>query len=372
MNEDCSRNESCTRTKYTYDANGNTLTDASGKSYAWDFENRLKQVTLPNSGGTVAFLYDPFGRRIQKVYTTGANPPTSTTTNYVYDGDNAIETVDQNGNALAKFAQGQSIDEPLAELASGATSFYEQDGLGSVTSLTNSAGALAQSYTYDSFGNITNSSGNVANPFRYTGRDFDAETGLYYYRARYYDPNTGRFLSEDPVQFDSGFNFYSYVGNTPTGAFDPSGLCLVRMLYSPVKFLGMTVGWHAFLVVSNNTGGPPSPWAFRAGPGSGGSWWTPNLEALGVPYMNDPKLNPDWDPNAKSQTLLDDCSDCKNITRKLDDYDRRVNNSNIPYHSLSTNSNAYASGAATAAGLPLPTPPVPVRGWGVPLPVKPR
>ena len=170
-------------------------TDSTGTTnYAWDFENRLKQVALPNSGRTATFLYDPFGRRIQKVFTTGANPPTTTTTNYFYDGDNAIETVDQNGNVVAKYAQGQNIDEPLAEFTTGGTNFYEQDGLGSVTSLTNGAGALSQTYTYDSFGKTSNSSGNVANPFRYTGRDFDSETGLYYYRARYYDADTGRFL----------------------------------------------------------------------------------------------------------------------------------------------------------------------------------
>jgi RHS repeat-associated protein len=76
-----------------------------------------------------------------------------------------------------------------------------------VTSLTNAAGAAAETYTYDSFGKLTASSGSVANPFRYTGREFDSTTGLYYYLARYYDPSTGRFLSEDPLQFDTGINF---------------------------------------------------------------------------------------------------------------------------------------------------------------------
>ena len=212
---------------YTYDANGNTLTKVVGSnttSYAWDYENRLTSVTLPGSSGTVTFKYDPFGRRIQKVYTTGANPPTSTTTNYLYDGDNAIETVDQNGSVLAKYTQGQNIDEPLAELAAGASNFYEEDGLGSVTSLTNSSGALALSYTYDSFGKITASSGSVTNPFRYTGRDFDTETGLYYYRARYYDSQVGRFISEDPINFDGGEDFYRYVENNPVELIDAWGL----------------------------------------------------------------------------------------------------------------------------------------------------
>jgi RHS repeat-associated protein len=64
----------------------------------------------------------------------------------------------------------------------------------------------------------------VTNPFRYTGRELDPETGLYYYRARYYGPATGRFLSEDPVAFDAGVDFYAYVGGNPVNEFDPSGL----------------------------------------------------------------------------------------------------------------------------------------------------
>ena len=215
---------------YTYDYNGNTLTDASGRSYTWDFENRLTQVTLPGTGGTATFKYDPFGRRIEKVFTQNS---TTTTTNYLYDGDNAIETVDQNGAVLAKFAQGQNIDEPLAESVSGATYDYEQDGLGSATSLTNSSGALSLSYTYDSFGKITASSGSVSNPFRYTGRDFDTETSLYYYRARYYDPATGRFLSEDPSGFSDGLNFYRYVWNDPSSYSDPSGLTTYKNFLAP-------------------------------------------------------------------------------------------------------------------------------------------
>jgi RHS repeat-associated protein len=89
-------------------------------------------------------------------------------------------------------------------LRSSATSFYEADGLGTITSLTNTAGALAQTYTFDSFGKQTASSGSLTNPFQYTGREFDPETGLYYYRARYYDPNTGRFLGEEPTPLRGG------------------------------------------------------------------------------------------------------------------------------------------------------------------------
>ena len=79
-------------------------------------------------------------------------------------------------------------------LRSSTTSFYQADGLGSITSLTNGSGTVAQSYTFDSFGNVTGSSGSLTNPFQYTARESDLETGLYYYRARYYDPGTRRLV----------------------------------------------------------------------------------------------------------------------------------------------------------------------------------
>ena len=151
--------------------------------------------------------------------------PASGTTNYLYDGPNAVEEVDNNGSIVAQYAHGAGVDTPLAESRSGVTSYYDQDGLGSVSSLTNSAASLANTYTYNSFGLTTASTGALANPFRYTGREFDSETGFYYYRARYYDPTVGRFLSEDPIHFGGGADFYAYVFNSPLSLIDPFGLC---------------------------------------------------------------------------------------------------------------------------------------------------
>ena len=202
------------------DANGNTLSDPSGKQYTWDFDNRLTQVVNPGVG-TTTFKYDPFGRRIQKSGPLG-------TTNYLYDGvsssANLIEELDSAGNVLARYAQELSVDAPLSMLRSGTGSYYEQDGLGSITSLSSSAGAVANTYTYDSFGKLTASTGTLTNPFQYTGREFDPETGTYYYRARYFDQNVGRFVSEDPIGFSGGINFYRYVSNNPLNLTDPTGL----------------------------------------------------------------------------------------------------------------------------------------------------
>ncbi len=203
---------------FTYDANGNTLTKTNGSGttqYAWDFENRLTSAVIPGVG-TVTFRYDPFGRRIQKAGSNG-------TINFLYDGADAIEELDSSGNLLARYAQGAGIDEPLSELRGATGVYYQQDDLGSVTSLSNSMAALLNTYTYDAFGNIAASSGSFLNPYLYTGRDYDSETGLRYYRTRYYLPDVGRFLSEDRIGFKGSSNFYTYVDNEPPNFVDPWG-----------------------------------------------------------------------------------------------------------------------------------------------------
>ena len=210
---------------FGYDANGNTTskTDSTGTTnYSWDYENRLVQAVVPGTnGGTTTFKYDPLGRRIQKSGPLG-------TKNYLYDGleftASVIEEVDNSGNVLARYAQDLDVDSPLSMLRSGTTSYFERDGLGSVTSLSNSAGALANTYTFDSFGKLTASTGSLTNPYQYAGREFDSETGLYFNRARYYDGNVGRFISEDPTEFRGGIDFYAYVGNNPINRTDPDGM----------------------------------------------------------------------------------------------------------------------------------------------------
>jgi RHS repeat-associated protein len=137
------------------------------------------------------------------------------------------------GSVVARYSQTQSIDEPLAMQRGGTASFYHADGLGSVTSLSNTAGTLVQTYTLDSFGNQTAASGSITNPFQYTAREFDGEIVLDYMRARYFDPVTGRFISEDPVAFLGGRNFYTYVGNWPTLYTDPSGLAPICKIPVP-------------------------------------------------------------------------------------------------------------------------------------------
>jgi YD repeat-containing protein len=169
----CSWSETVTGS--ALDANGNTLSDAQGRSFTWDFENRLVQAVNPGVGTTI-FKYDPFGRRIQK---SGPLGPT----NYLFDGDNPLEEVDSAGNVLARYTLSWHVDDVLSAIRAGTTNYYEEDGLGSVTTLSNSSGALANTYTYDSFGNLNPSQRFDCEFLRFTASEFDSETGLYNYRT---------------------------------------------------------------------------------------------------------------------------------------------------------------------------------------------
>ncbi len=205
---------------YSYNNTGNRITrteKATGNTtnYTWDAENRLIQVQMP-SGSIVQYEYDPFGRRIEK----NVN---GTITQYLYDNQNILFDYDQNGNVQRAYTHGAGIDEPLMITSSGNIYYYHANALGSISMISNSSGTVIQTNVYDAFGSIQ--SGNtLSQPYAFTGREYDSETGLYYYRARYYDPLIGRFISKDPIGFAGGINKYVYVGNSPVTYIDPLGL----------------------------------------------------------------------------------------------------------------------------------------------------
>jgi RHS repeat-associated protein len=204
---------------FGYDANGNlaSKTDASGSwTYSWDYESRLKQVSL-SGGVTVNYSYDALGRRIQRLSTT------SGTTKFVYDGADVLRDLDGNGNTVADYLNGPGIDNKLRQTTGGTASYFVTDHLSTTRGLTDASGNLAASIGYDSFGNLT--SGSASTRYTYTGREADSDTGLMFYRARWYDPREGRFISEDPIGFRGrDISFYSYVHNDPLRLIDPTGL----------------------------------------------------------------------------------------------------------------------------------------------------
>ena len=182
-------------------------------SFAYDQANRLKTATV--GGVTTTHAYDGDGKRVSS--TTGGS-----TTTYVYDANRSLPVVLSDGGRKYVWGLGLAYSVDTA----GALSVSHADGLGSVRALTDAAGTLVQREDTDPFGVPTATQGTSAQPFRFTGEQRD-DTGLYYLRARFYDPALGRFLSRDPVAGTetqpSSLNRYAYVLNNPVNFADPSG-----------------------------------------------------------------------------------------------------------------------------------------------------
>jgi len=196
----------------TFDLNGNLTSDGTN-TYTWDARDRLASIA---GGTTASFTYDPTGRRASKTIS-------GTTTQFLYDGANPVQELSGAGAVLANLLTGLGIDEYFTRADGSGRRTLLADALGSTLALTDDAGAVQTSYTYEPFGNTTVSGQVNANSFQYTGRENDG-TGLYYYRARYYSPATHRFLGEDPIGVDGAdTNLYAYVSCSPLNSTDPDG-----------------------------------------------------------------------------------------------------------------------------------------------------
>ena len=211
---------------YAYDANGNLISKtelAAGAcagpmtAYSWDVRNRLVRIDFPDL--TVAtYRYDALDRRIEK-------DVGGVVTRYVYDDDDILLEFDGANALQARYGHGIEVDQPLVMERGGLSHFYHADHLGSIRLITDGAGLAVNGYDYDAFGNFEPTTvAPIASPYAFTAREHDPESGLHYYRARYYDPSIGRFIGEDPLACGSNDpNLYRYVFNTPVNSTDPNG-----------------------------------------------------------------------------------------------------------------------------------------------------
>jgi RHS repeat-associated protein len=195
----------------------------------WDSQYQLTEA-LTNSVSVERYGYDPVGRRI---YTVNGN----VTNWHVYTSDQIVADVNSTGGVIRSYTWGPGIDNLLAmtvRTGSVAKTYYTlTDHLGTVHALMDTNGIVVESYTFDAWGrvlSVQNSSGQslsisgIGNRYLWQGREYSWNTGLYYFRARWYDPVVGRWLSNDPIGISGGLNQYVFAGNNPVNFRDPYGL----------------------------------------------------------------------------------------------------------------------------------------------------
>jgi len=213
--------------QYTYDLRGNRQTLAttqtfvlSDKGYQYDGRDRLFKVTK-EEGGEVSYRYNGDGLMVERT-------EDGHTTRYYYDGADIIAEGTVNGGAVAhkaSYIRGNGLVSRVD--ANGSKAYYMHNGHGDVVGLTDAAGNLLNSYSYDLWGKPIVEEETVENPFRYSGEYWDETTDLQYLRARWYDPSIGRFINEDTYEGQINnpltLNLYTYVGNNPLTRWDPSG-----------------------------------------------------------------------------------------------------------------------------------------------------
>ena len=253
---------------YTYDMNGTlkserrtadtgsqVITNAGTKTYTYDKFARMTGYT-DNTGGSATYTYYSDGLRASK--TTGSD-----TIRYYYNGQDVINETKNNANYATNT---MGVDGFISRTQSGTTGYLFHDAHGDIKAAYSSSKTKLADYTYDAWGNQTaanSSAWSQANPIRYNGQYYDAESGMTYLRARYYNSNIQRFITEDPIK--DGMNWYSYCGNNPVMRVDPTGQAWVlddaeRAIYRvAADILRNTTGWYltATLLELATDGGRP-------------------------------------------------------------------------------------------------------------------
>ena len=238
---------------YTHDAAGNVTRierdDSPTLDLAWNSQYQLVSVST-NGVFVESYTYDALGRRVTTTTLEG-------TTRHVYDDNwQVVADIDEQGNVVASYTWGEGIDKLLAVTIGGATYYALTDIQGTVWGYVDSQNNVVASWTYDAWGNVLSediSPSTVALAsirYRFQGREWSAATGLINFRMRWYDAETGRWLSKDPIGLSGGLNLYAFCGDNPANCIDPSGRSYLLLL----PFLGGVLGGGALgYVTSGNS-----------------------------------------------------------------------------------------------------------------------
>ncbi|MDB9524569.1 hypothetical protein PN498_01095 [Oscillatoria sp. CS-180] len=359
---------------YTYDDEGNMTTQteiATGNEriFVWDHLNRLIAVIDEDSNDTqvqqVDYTYDVMNRRIAKSI-DGA------TTHFVYDRDNVL--LEFEGSATTpsmRYLHEPQVDQVLAQEDSGGTQWLLGDHLGTIKDFVDDSGNLLNHRTFDSYGNlVSETNSTVDSRYAFTGREYDEETGLYYYRARYYNGELGRFISQDPIGFQGGdSHLYRYVNNYPVNSTDPSGLFKVEIRYRGASIATPVVGdvadnlaptHHADVVITDRLGQV----AVWAGPRDG---------FIVSKFDNDYNIGDGFyvADSSRIQLVYDDGTPCEDLSLETAIRNEFLNITarEIAYETLGPNSNSAAFHVVRTLFDPniKPIPDVTPVGWEVPL-----
>lgn len=267
-------------TAFVFDADGNLIQETSpsgATTYSYDDENRL--TTVMKDAGSWAYAYDAFGQRAR-------SSENGTTMWFVMDpvglGD-VVGEYDSLGNLIARYDHGFGLLSRTDAL--GSKAWYTFDAIGNTGARIGASGDVINSYVYAPFGAVLQQTGDMPNPFQFVGEwgVMHERNGLEFMRARYYAPETGRFIQSDPIGIFGGPNIYVYAFNAPAALIDPSGLkCEMRWSGKPWashRYVVDDEGWEYHFAPESPLGAimpfPAKHWRYRNGEVNDLPWGTP-------------------------------------------------------------------------------------------------